>query len=545
MYTRGGAALNNCGFVSTKDIANDFSDPFIWMFKMSMLGVGVGFDTRGKGKVTIQNPPETAGKHVIEDSREGWTKALKRLLDAFAGQDTLPSEWDYSRIRSKGTPLKSFGGYASGPEPLKKMLESLYNLYASYTGREVDSELIVDTMNLIGCCVVAGGIRRSAQISFGDPEDIQFLDLKLDKRKLSMYRWVSNNSVFARKGMDYSGPLRRTRVNGEPGYLWLDNARRFGRMKDPPDNADAQAEGSNPCVEQTLWNKELCCLVETYPAHHDNIADYLRTLHISYQYAKTVTLVPTTNPATNEIMQGNRRIGCSMTGIIQAINKLGHDRFFRWCNRGYEYIQHLDKQYSDWLHIPRSIKTTSVKPSGTVSLLAGATPGVHWEHAPFYIRRLRLNESHPLAEMCKKANYKMEPDKYADNTIVISFPIYVPHLQRRKCEVTVREKLELAAKMQYHWSDNQVSCTADFDPETESDMLPTLLGKYENALKAISFLPARAHKYEQPPYEEISEATYRHMKSRLKPLTGELPHERELEASFCEGGICQAGDRSS
>ncbi len=538
MYENGGAALNNCGFVSTGNLDVDYPGPFLWMLQMTMLGVGVGFDTRGKGKVTIARPGFSDQTHVIEDSREGWAGALKRLLGGYVGKASLPRRWDYSQIRPKGAPLKSFGGFASGPGPLQLMITDMTRLYDSYVGQAADSRLIVDTMNIVGRCVIAGGTRRSAQIAFGDPDDTQFLDLKQDRAKINEYRWLSNNSIFAEVGMDYSAPASRTIDNGEPGYLWLENARAFGRLADEPNWVDAPAMGSNPCVEQTLWDKELCCLVETFPAHHETLEDYKLTLRVAYQYAKTVTLVPTADAATNAVLGKNRRIGCSMTGIVQAIGRLGYRRFIQWCDQGYEYVQYLDRKYSNWLCVPRSIKTTSVKPSGTVSLLAGATPGVHWEHAPFYIRRVRVSDVHPLVDMCRLAGYPIEPDKNAADTMVISFPVRIPNLTRRKADVPLREKVDLAAQMQRYWSDNQVSCTAQFNPDTEADQIPEILSAYEDRLKAIVFLPAERHGYEQTPYEEISAATYERLTAGVKPLQGQLPHEHELEARYCEGGVC-------
>jgi ribonucleoside-triphosphate reductase len=537
VYERGGAALNNCGFVSTKDLAQDYVDPFVWTMSMLMFGVGVGFDTRGKGKVGIQRPARCSETHVIDDSREGWAEALRRLLGSYIGQTAQPATWDYDRIRPQFTPLKSFGGLASGPAPLRKMLDTLTRLYDTYVDRPVDARLIVDTMNLIGCCVVAGGIRRSAEIAFGDPDDAQFLDLKLDGQKVLAFRWASNNSVFATVGMDYTDVARRTVVNGEPGYFWLDSARAYGRMADPPTWTDEPAEGSNPCVEQTLWDRELCCLVETFPARHDSLEDFRETLRLAYQYAKTVTLVPTHDPRTNAVMLRNRRIGCSMTGVTQAVHKLGCRPFLQWCDDGYAYVQHLDALYSDYFHVPRSIKTTSVKPSGSVSLLAGATPGVHWEHAPYYIRRMRVVVGHPLIDLARAAGYAVEPDRYADNTLVISFPVHVPHVDRRKADVSLREKLELAALLQHHWSDNQVSCTADFDPQTEAGAIPQLLAEYEKRLKAIVFLPAATHGYAQAPYEEVTKDTYERMLAKVRPLEGALGHEPEV--SFCDGAKCE------
>ncbi len=538
MYERGGAALNNCGFVSTRELAHDYAAPFVWMLQMAMLGVGVGFDTAGTGALHITAPARGDDVHSVGDSREGWSAALSRLLAAYVGKGTLPARWDLTEIRPPGAPLESFGGSASGPEPLRQMLTSLQEIYDSAVGTAVDARLIVDTMNLVGRCVVAGGIRRSAQIAFGDPSDQQFLDLKTDRAKVEAYRWVSNNSVLAEVGMDYGPAARRTASNGEPGYLWLENARAYGRMVDPPDHADAAAAGSNPCVEQTLWDRELCCLVETFPAHHNSLEDYLQTLRVAFQYAKTVTLVPTEDEATNRVMSGNRRIGCSMTGIVQAINRFGYRRFLGWCEEAYRYVQRLDETYSTWLDVPRSIKTTSVKPSGTVSLLAGATPGVHWDHAPYYVRRIRISDRHPLVAMCRRAGYRVEPDHYAASTTVVEFPIHVPHMERRKGQVSLWEKVDLAATLQRWWSDNQVSCTADFDPEREAELLHRVLQTYEDRLKAIAFLPASGHGYEQAPYEEITPQQYHDLVGRLEPLRGTLEHEHELEAKFCDGDVC-------
>lgn len=316
LYERGGAALNNCGFISTRDLSHSYADPFVWMLEMAMLGVGVGFDTRGVDSVRLGRPDISGEPHVVHDSREGWAAALRRLLAAFAGRDSLPSRWDLSQIRQAGVPLSSFGGSASGPKPLQELLKALGELYQGYVGRKVDTRLIVDTMNLVGRCVVAGGIRRSAQIALGRVDDAQFLDLKRDQEQVESHRWVSNNSVFAEVGMNYGDVAARTVQNGEPGYLWLENARTRGRFNDPPDHSDERAMGSNPCAEQTLWDRELCTLVETYPAHHENLKDYLHTLFAAYRYAKSVTLVPVADPSARSVMIRNRRIGCSMTGIV-------------------------------------------------------------------------------------------------------------------------------------------------------------------------------------------------------------------------------------
>ena len=148
-------------------------------------------------------------------------------------------------------------------------------------------------------------------------------------------------------------------------------------------------------------------LVETFPYNHDSLKDYKRTLKYAYLYAKTVTLGKTHWSETNRVMLRNRRIGCSVSGVAQFVTNRGLDKLKCWLNRGYDVIQDWDKQYSDWMAVPRSIKTTSVKPSGTVSLLVGATPGMHYPESRFYIRRMRLSKHSELIEPLKKANYKL------------------------------------------------------------------------------------------------------------------------------------------
>ena len=538
MYERGGAALNNCGFVSTADIANDYAGPFVWMMRMAMLGVGVGFDTQGKGSISLQSPVRAQDVHVIADSREGWAEALQRLLLAYVGKASLPMRWDDSQIRPAGSPLVSFGGFASGPEPLRVLLHDLQRLQDDYVDRKLDAQFLVDAMNLIGRCVVAGGIRRTAQIALGDANDLQFQQLKNDAEKLHAYRWVSNNSVVAQVGMDYESLAKQTAIHGEPGYFWLEQARAYGRMADAADHVDDPACGTNPCGEQTLWDRELCCLVETYPARHDSLDDFKKTLRVAYEYAKTVTLVPIEDPHARVVIERNRRIGCSMTGIVQAMHKHGYRRFLQFCDAAYPQLRGWDRNQSKRWGVPTSIKLTSVKPSGTVSILAGATPGVHWEHAPYFIRRIRVSNNHPVVEMCRQAGYEMEPDAYAPATMVVSFPVHMPLLDRGKAQVSLWEKVDLASQLQRHWSDNQVSCTADFDPEREVNDLSHVLRAYEGRLKAVSFLPRDAHGYEQPPYETIDETRYKKMVAGLRPLVGELAHEHEAEERFCSSAVC-------
>jgi ribonucleotide reductase alpha subunit len=546
VYEKGSAALNNCAFASTEDIDVDFAAPFCFLMDMSMLGVGVGGDTRGKGKVRIQTPRYTDDPYVVADSREGWVDLIRTVLNSFVGKGQYPKNIDYSQVRRRGTPIKGFGGIASGPQPMIDLVESLTKLLTPWEGGsyKITSTQIVDVFNYIGKCVVAGGIRRTAEIMFGEPDDREFVTLKQDKEALMDRRWASNNSVFGTVGMDYTEVAESIAVNGEPGIIWLDNMRRFSRMGKPADNKDMRVMGSNPCSEQSLESFELCCLVETFPANHEDLEDYKRTLKFAYLYAKTVTLVPTHDARTNAVTQRNRRIGCSQSGIVQAMNKLGRREYLRWCDKGYDYIQDLDILYSEWLCVGLSKKTTSVKPSGTVSLLAGSTPGIHYPHSEHYIRRIRVQNTSPLVQACVEAGYEVEADSYSDDTSVVSFPVKEEHFVKGKDDVTLWEQFANAADLQRHWADNQVSITVTFH-KAEAKDIKTCLETYETDLKSISMLPLADsdHGYVQPPYEAINEDRYWEMMAKITPLNLESTetHDISAEDKFCDGDTCTIG----
>ena len=520
------AALNNCAFVSTEDMESNPTRPFEFLMDASMLGVGVGFDTKGRGKVSVLGPnDETPIKYVIDDTREGWVESLSMELKSYFGVKGVKQprvEFDYSAIRPEGLPLKTFGGVSSGPGPLKDLHKSIAEVLDKRIGKTLDSRSIVDLFNLIGKCVVSGNVRRSAEIAFGEADDEEFLDLKnYEKNPDRMaYGWSSNNSVFAQIGMDYTNIANRLRDNGEPGLAWLENMQKFGRMADGPNWKDRRVKGGNPCLEQSLESYELCCLVETFPARHKSLEEYKRTLKFAYLYAKTVTLRMTHWPETNRVMLRNRRIGCSVSGVADFLGKHSLDELRIWLDEGYQTVQKWDEVYSNWFCIPRSIKTTSVKPSGTVSLLAGSTPGMHFPESRIYIRRMRMSKNDPLAKPLLEAGYSVVPAiGQEDTTVVAEIPIKLPEGVRVQSEVSMFEQLSLAAFMQRYWADNQVSCTVTFDPVTEGPHIAQMLQYFQYQLKGVSLFPKQDYgRFPQLPYEAISEEVYEQMTKDVKPI---------------------------
>jgi len=382
-------------------------------------------------------------------------------------------------------------------------------------------------------------VHNTAEIALGYPDDNGYITMKQDMEKLASHRWASNNSVFAKAGMDYSKIVEAIWKNGEPGLIWLENIQKYGRMSDPATWADRKVRGVNPCGEQSLESYELCNLVETFPSLHETYEDYQKTLSFAYLYAKSVTLLNTHWPETNAVMMKNRRIGLSQTGIIDAISKHGYAEMKRWCEEGYQYITKRDDIYSDWLCVPKSKKKTTVKPSGTVSLLPQVNPGIHYGHSEYYWRLIRIQKDSPIVGILREAGYKIE-DAASDptRTCCVYFPVHDKHFTKGKEDVTVWEQIGNAVMYQELWSDNQVSITVTFK-ENEKEDLVHALSMYEDKLKSISFLPLTGHGYEQAPYQTITKEQYEEEAAKLKPYDLSKVTAPGAGVSGCDNDSCE------
>ena len=526
---RNSAALQNCAFVSTTSMTKlDPAKPFAFLMEASMLGVGVGFDDKGADKEFAIYEPIQGETYVIPDTREGWVESLSALLNAYLKPDTKAPLFDYKEIRPAGTPIKTFGGTAAGHEPLLRLHEHIVKMFAGRAGQKITRVDIADIGNMIGVCVVSGNVRRSAELLMGRLDDEDFLNLKNPTRfpernsydpKTPGWAWMSNNSVEVSVGQNLDGIVDGISRNGEPGVIWMDVSRKYGRLKDAPNNKDWRIMGYNPCAEQSLESYECCTLVETYLNRHESIEDFKRTLKFAYLYAKTVTLLPTHWEETNAIMQRNRRIGTSVSGVANFSDNQGLPVLRKWLDEGYMVIKDYDRGYSEWLGIRESIKMTTVKPSGTVSILAGESPGVHWSvGGKYFLRAIRFANSDPMLPLFKLANYRVEPaSEDAKGTSVVFFPVKSDALRSEK-EVSIYEKIDLAATAQYEWSDNSVSVTVSFNPENESSDVKRVLHMYDGKLKTVSFLPSGNHTYAQMPYTQITEEEYEEARMTLFPI---------------------------
>lgn len=991
---RNSAPLLNCSFISTEKLS-PFSAylatrPFVLLMEQSMNGIGVGFDTRGAGKLTIFTPKEETTTFVIEDNRESWAESVGHLLESYFLPHKKTVEFDYSLVRPAGSALGRFGGTASGPEPLRRLHEKIRYLLDGREGDKITSTDIVDICNLIGKAVVSGGARRSAEIALGFADDKEFLNLKnweINPERNGADGWahLSNNSVVFESGnYGLENILDRVADNGEPGIINLHLARSYGRLKDGFDDSDSEVLGVNPCfsgdtliamadgrgavpikelaeigedvmvysvnpecgvevkwarnprmtrrsaetvevvldddsiitvtpdhkmrlldgsvvhasdlkvgdrlprftkraetmarngqkylrvscdtldqnrnkvmehrlVARFLWNDkfneieeegksdgwmkggavvhhrdfhglnnspenlevmsfsdhqelharlcnmsgsanpmygkthsnstkdlisrkarerwqsedykemmsktftderrnavseawratkkkewlnwyieqeqktdlptvwiddalcavktcqecktefvvrwslrdssfcgkncqmlylgrlekrkdavktslidrqkqtlfdqiriygdlkselgrtpykteweqrcskenvskrtrpkydgenpyilrgfkelsdlaamsnhrvkevrsgivqdvynltvednhtvgivtkfneenmscdgvfafqcaevtlnsyEVCNLSEVHMPHIANIEEFKRVMKFAYLYSKAVTLLPTPWAEVNDVVVRNRRIGTSVSGVTQFLEGRDWSVLTEWLDLGYAEIISWDKKYSSWLGVRESIKHTSVKPSGTVSIISGITPGVHWPVASGnYVRRQRFAVSDPMVPIFADAGYTIEPDVMdPDFTVVVEFPTAGP-VMRDQTNVSLWEKAALAALLARYWADNAVSVTLTFDPDSETSQVGPVIKAYFDQLKTMSFLKIDNNVYPQMPYESVDSEKFDTMRSVVKPIDWSLVYDGELGShaqgdKFCDGDTC-------
>lgn len=281
-----------------------------------------------------------------------------------------------------------------------------------------------------------------------------------------------------------------------------------------------------------------CCLVETFPYNHESAEDYMRTLKFAYLYGKTVTLLPTHNARTNQVMLRNRRIGLSQSGIVQAFEKFGRRNVLRdFCDAGYNEIRRWDKIYSEWLCVPSSIKVSSVKPSGSISLLVGATPGIHHPEACYYWRRVRIAKDSVLVNILADAGYHIEDSVTDSKTVVVTFGVHCNHV-RPVGDVSMWEQVKDVVDYQRYWADNQVSCTVRFKREEIPD-IARVLASYEDSLKGISFLPIVDHDYPQLPYEACSEQEVKEYNAKLRVPDYSAYIMEAAGSLYCDSDKCE------
>lgn len=569
VYERGSMALNNCAFTSVTKLSRDAA----WTMDALMLGVGVGFDTH-RSDVSLRRPRDEKIVYVIPDTREGWVDATRRLIASYEeGTETV--DFDYSLVRPAGEPIRGFGGVASGPEPLRKLHDRLRLLLNDRANGTISSvRCITDCINLIAKCVVAGNVRRSALIALGRPDDTEFLDIK-DWRKPENFDrmhfetgWghTSNNSVVLESAEDFDylpDVASRVGLSGEPGILNLMNVQKYGRIGD---KSNDDAIGINPCGEIPLEDKELCNLVEVFPTRCRTEKDFLEAIELATIYASSVSLLRTHSEETNAIVAKNRRIGVSISGIPDWMASVERKSdIVRLLNAGYDLVKVTNKRLAIEAGVPPSVRLTTVKPSGTISLLAGVSPGMHHPIFQTYIRRVKFGIHSPVVPLMEEAGVPYEPDVTdPENTYSFEFPIHMKGV-RAQNQVSLAEHGLRLILMSRFWTDNAASNTSNFrgslyENDTgvlvpydadhpkrpmvkkgEEEEIESWLTMVIPHVKSSSMLPyyngSMTHR--QMPYEEISYDEFEARRDRISDIDWtRFEGSDGMDSRYCEGDQC-------
>ena len=539
-----GTSLNNCFFTNIEKI-----EDFELLFDYLMLGGGVGFSVerskihdlpKVKQVSYIKSERSNDADFIIPDSRQGWRELLHKVLESYF---VTGKSFTYSTIliREFGAPVKTFGGTASGPGALVDGITDICNILNQRVGKKLRSIDVLDICNIIGRVVVSGSSRRSAQIAIGDPDDVLFLRAKnWSSGDVPGWRANSNNSIYADSYDEIMSELwKGYDGSGEPyGLVNRKLARNYGRLGEK--SPDPTIDGFNPCAEIALADGESCNLATIFLPNVESIEQFKEISRLLYMIQKQVTRLSYPYEKTNTIVHKNARLGQSITGILQC-----SEEKINWLSEVYSYLKDYDKKYSKEKNWNNSIRLTTVQPSGTLSLLAGVTPGIHPAFAQYYIRRVRFSSVDPLVALCRKKGYKVVWDVGIDGRedhtkYVVEFPCESPEGSVLAKNMTAIDQLEWVKKMQTIWADNAVSVTVYYKKEELPDIKQWLSKNYNNGIKSVSFLLHVEHNFLLPPYEEITKDEYSKILSKLdfSVEIQQTPSGSMLELDDCSTGAC-------
>ncbi len=474
-------------------------------------GVGFGVEAKDTNKLPIVNDhiEDTERTIKIEDSKEGWAKALRKCIaDGYLGRF---HKYDYSMIRPAGARLKTMGGRASGPEPLKNLLEFVHVVFKGAAGRKLTPLECHDIMCKVGEIVVVGGVRRSAMISLSDLGDTTMANAKSgtwwDNHG---HRALANNSAVYESKPDDLTFLKEWEAlvrsqSGERGIY-----SRSGAQKLAPERRKSELiEGTNPCAEIALRSSQFCNLTEVVARHDDTIdtlKEKIRVATILGTLQSTLTNFPYLREIWKTNTEEERLLGVSLTGIqdcpvlrnaegstLEDLKNVSINTNMEWSTR---------------LGIPTSAAITTIKPSGTVSQLVNSSSGIHGRFAPHYIRTVRQSMGDPLSDFLMDQGVPVEPCAMAPNqTLVFSFPIASPDGAVLATDQTAIEQLEMWKKFKTHWAEHSVSVTV-YVKSGEWMKVGAWVHENFDYLTGVSFLPYSEHTYQQAPYQDITEEEY-------------------------------------
>ena len=543
----------NCSYVAV-----DRPQAFDEILYILMNGTGVGFSV--ERQYVSQLPTiadefhETDTTITVADSKLGWAKALKELVGMlYIGQ--IP-RWDLSKVRPAGAPLKTFGGRASGPEPLESLMNFTVNVFKNAAGRKLSSIEAHDVVCKIAEVVVVGGVRRSALISLSNLSDDRMRAAKSGQWwNDNPQRALANNSAAYSEKPDigvfmdewkslYDSKSGERGIFNRESAVWM--ASKNGRR-----NTEDFEFGTNPCSEIILRNREFCNLSEVVVRASDtreSLLEKVRLATILGTFQSTLVNFKYVSKSWRKNCEEERLLGVSLTGIMDCKLTNGKDKNIATLLKDLRDVAVLtNKQFAKDLGINQSVAVTCVKPSGTVSQLTDSASGIHARHNPYYIRTVRGDKKDPLTRMMTDVGFPVEDDAMnPSHTSVFSFPMKVDNGAVFRTDMSAIEQLELWKTYQENWCEHKPSVTISVK---EHEWLEVGAWVYENFnyMSGVSFLPFSEHTYKQAPYQDCTKEEYEVLLNQM-PQTVEWDKLAEYEQTdmtigaqelACAAGFCE------
>jgi ribonucleoside-triphosphate reductase (thioredoxin) len=510
----------NCSY-----IAVDTLRAFDELLYVLMCGTGVGFSVERQyvTELPIINEEffDTDTVIMVSDSKLGWAKALRELIYLLAAGQ-IP-QWNMSRIREAGAPLKTFGGRASGPAPLEDLFRFCVNVFKDAHGRKLTSLEAHDICCKIAEVVVVGGVRRSALISLSNLSDDRMRHAKAGRWwESNVQRALANNSACYTEKPDMGIFMEEWKSlyeskSGERGIFnrqaAKERAEKNGR-RDP--NHDF---GTNPCSEIILRDREFCNLTEVVIRGDDTeetLIEKVKLATILGTFQSTLTNFRYLNRKWGENCEEERLLGVSMTGIMDNVLTNGKKKGLEdLLDKLRQVAIDTNKYWAKQLGIPQSAAITCVKPSGTVSQLVDSASGIHARHAPYYVRTVRADKKDPLAKMMFDAGFPCEDDvTKPSHTWVFSFPVKAPKNGVFRKDMSAVEQLDLWKIYQDHWAEHKPSITVSVKEDEWMDVGAWCYANF-NQMSGVSFLPFADHSYRQAPYQDITVLQYNELLKKM------------------------------
>lgn len=545
----------NCSY-----IAIDSPRAFDEGLYLLLAGAGLGFSVESqyvdKLPVISEEMYQTDTTIVVNDNKLGWAKSLKELVSLlYIGQ--IPN-WDLSRVRPAGTPLKIFGGRASGPGPLEELFKFVVQKFTLAKGRRLTPVEAHDIMCKIGDVVVSGGVRRSALISFSDLGDFEMAKAKSGRWwEENPQRALANNTVAYKSTPSVAQFLREWRnlyesKSGERGIKNLEadkrHSERFGRRE------YSENIRGNPCGEILLHPNQVCNLTEVVVSDKDTKEDIMYKVKIATilgTWQASLTDFKYVRSSWKSVTEKERLLGVSMTGIFgnQLLYTLG-EKTERFLDSLREYAVEVNRIESQVIGTDQSMAVTTVKPAGTTSQLTMTSSGIHPWHSKFYIRRVRGDNKDPMTQMLKDIGIPNEPDVTKEKDItVFSFPIAAPKNAITQDSLGAIAHLEVWKMFRNHWTEHNPSITVSVKDGEWIDVAAWVYKNFDQ-ISGVSFLPALDHTYRQAPYEAITEDNYKDLVKSMPSTidwSGLASYERVdstkgTQELACSAGVCEIVD---